>query len=86
VTTSTTVPAALVCGDPVGASIGARASIADELAPSHEVTASDALFVLQTAVGSETCEACVCDVDGSGTIAASDALITLKKAVGQEVR
>ena len=82
VTTSTSVPATPVCGDPVGASIGARS---DEFAPLSEVTASDALFVLQTAVGSETCEACVCDVDGSGTIAASDALITLKKAVGQEV-
>jgi hypothetical protein len=76
VATSTTIPAA-VCGDPVGASIVAPGPL--------QVTASDALFVLQTAVGGETCQPCICDVDDSGSIVASDALITLKKAVGQDV-
>jgi hypothetical protein len=49
------------------------------------VTASDALFVLRAAVGSQTCPLCVCDVDDSGTIVSSDALRTLRAAVGQQV-
>lgn len=44
--------------------------------------ASDALFVLRAAVGQETCDPCVCDVDSSGRILASDALRTLRFAVG----
>jgi hypothetical protein len=49
------------------------------------VTASDALFTLKTAVGTQTCELCLCDVDQSGSVAATDALIVLKFAVGQNV-
>ncbi|HEY2773391.1 MAG TPA: hypothetical protein VGK20_04990 [Candidatus Binatia bacterium] len=45
--------------------------------------ASDALFILKTAVSSETCDLCVCDVTNDGKITASDALKTLKVAVGQ---
>ena len=45
-------------------------------------TASDALFALRAAVGSETCPACVCDVDSSGSVTASDALAILRRAVG----
>jgi hypothetical protein len=49
-------------------------------------TASDCLFVLRTAVGSETCSPeCVCDVNGDGSSTAVDALVCLKKAVGQDV-
>lgn len=49
-------------------------------------TASDCLFILSAAVGSETCEpACVCDANGSGGVTASDALVCLAKAVGQDV-
>ena len=55
------------CGDPTGA---------------HDITASDALFILNVAVGLETGALCVCDVDGSGTISASDALAVLLYAVG----
>jgi hypothetical protein len=48
------------------------------------ITASDALAILRTAVGSSTCLACVCDVNGSG-ITASDALTVLAFAVGRDV-
>jgi hypothetical protein len=49
-------------------------------------TASDCLFILRTAVGSETCSpACVCDPSGDDHTTASDALVCLKKAVGQNV-
>ncbi|HYB98576.1 MAG TPA: hypothetical protein VEC57_05515 [Candidatus Limnocylindrales bacterium] len=44
-------------------------------------TTSDALFVLQAAVGSQECELCVCDVDDSGEIDTSDALNVLRDAV-----
>jgi hypothetical protein len=59
------------CGQPVSAG--------------NASTASDALFILQAAVGSQSCEPCVCDVDGapSATITASDALRVLRRAVGQ---
>jgi hypothetical protein len=40
------------------------------------------LFILRTAVGSESCDPCVCDVDASGGIVASDSLSTLRAAVG----
>lgn len=46
--------------------------------------ASDALFVLQAAVGVSSCDACLCDVDNSGgttPVTASDALRVLKRAV-----
>jgi hypothetical protein len=45
-------------------------------------TATDALAVLQAAVGSLQCEICMCDVDSNGTITAADALRTLQRAVG----
>ena len=79
-TTSTTVPSGGTCGDP--------AFVAHALVSGpreNTITASDALFVLKTAVGSATCALCVCDVDGNGSVSAGDALRTLKKAVGQGV-
>lgn len=66
-----TKPQLGVCGDPAEA----RGS----------VTATDALFMLQVAVGLNTCDLCVCDVDGSGAVTATDALFTLSSAVGQPV-
>jgi len=45
-------------------------------------TASDALFVLNAAVGLQTCDPCVCDTDASGAVTAADALRTLSVAVG----
>ncbi len=49
------------------------------------VTVSDALFVLQAAVGIRSCAACVCDADGSGKVSATDALVVLRVAVGAPV-
>ena len=50
------------------------------------LTASDALMLLQRAVGQNlVCPDYVCDVDGSGAITASDALMILRRAVGTEV-
>jgi len=68
--TSITMPISNLCGD----------TNADD-----DVTASDALFVLKTAVGSKECELCICDVNDSTEISATDALRTLKKAVGQDI-
>jgi len=59
------------CGDPAPA-FGA-------------VTAADAMFILRTAVGLSSCEACVCDLNSSGTITSADALRTLQYAVGIDV-
>ncbi len=46
-------------------------------------TASDALFVLRSAVGLATCSLCECDVDSDLRTSATDALIVLTRAVGQ---
>jgi len=47
------------------------------------VTATDALATLRTAVGLQSCNLCLCDVNGSGTVSAGDALAILRLAVGQ---
>ena len=48
--------------------------------------ASDCLFILKTAVGSETCEpACICAPKGIFPTTSTDALLCLRKAVGQNV-
>jgi hypothetical protein len=44
--------------------------------------ATDALFVLQAAVGSRSCTACLCDVNSSSGLTAADALIVLRVSVG----
>jgi hypothetical protein len=51
-------------------------------------TASDALFILRVAVGTGSCDACLCNVDsstGATTVTASDSLRVLRKAVGINV-
>ena len=69
-TTTTTLPSDLNCAQPV--STGA--------AP----VASDCLFILNVAVGTQSCtpDACVCDATGDGGVAATDALLCLNVAVG----
>ncbi len=69
--TSTTLPATL-CGDVDG---------------NDSISATDALNVLQSAVGGHACEArpCVCDADGTNGIKSTDALIVLRLAVGFEI-
>ena len=48
--------------------------------------ASDCLFILKSAVGTETCEPdCVCAPKGTTPVTATDALICLNVAVGQPV-
>jgi hypothetical protein len=44
-------------------------------------TASDSLYTLNTAVGVNTCDTCVCDVDESGLVTATDALRLLNFAI-----
>lgn len=79
-TTTTTMGTPKVCGDPVDPTPPGVGS-----APSA-VTASDALFVLNAAVGAASCELCVCDVNDSGATTASDALALLQAAVGQSIQ
>jgi hypothetical protein len=50
-----------------------------------QVSASDALGILRTAVGGANCALWLCDVDENGAITASDALRTLQAAVGAPV-
>ena len=65
-------PLTVICGQPVTS--GAKP------------TASDCLYILRTAVGTETCTPeCICDVNAAGGVTASDALLCLRKAVGQDV-
>jgi hypothetical protein len=73
---TTTTLAADACGDPVPDAPATSSAL---------VTASDALFILRAAVGSESCGLCVCDVDTSGAVAASDALAVLQFAVGIDI-
>lgn len=67
------------CGDP----IALTAAFAASTHLGRAVTATDALAILQAAVGLLSCELCVCDVNGSGNLSASDALVTLQFSVGQ---
>jgi len=46
------------------------------------LTASDALAVLRTAIGTGACEVCVCDTNASGTVTATDALWVLRAVLG----
>jgi hypothetical protein len=77
---------ALVCGEASEATASSVAgTVVGGLAPARVVTASDALIVLRTAVGTAQCPLCVCDVNDSGGITATDALTVLRYAVGQPV-
>jgi hypothetical protein len=78
-TTTTTMVPAPPCGDPIDPSQAQRSFRADT------VTASDALYILQAAIGTRSCEECTCDVDSSGAITATDALAVLRVAVGEDV-
>ena len=56
------------CGDPVS--------------PHGRIGATDALLVLNAAVGTTACETCICDVDSSASVVATDALLVLERGVG----
>lgn len=62
--------------------VAAQGDCGQPLSNGTDPSATDALFVLRTAVGSESCDSCVCDVDASGATTASDALLVLNAAVG----
>ena len=79
-TTTTTMPAPS-CGD----ATGAAGLLAGSGRATATLTATDALRILQAAVGSFSCAECVCNVDGNGKITASDALLALRFAVGESV-
>lgn len=69
-TTSTTIPSNLKCAQP----------LTSGAAP----VASDCLYILNVAVGAQSCtpDACVCDPSGDGGTSATDALLCLNVAVG----
>lgn len=50
-----------------------------------EITATDALSALRTAVGSQDCELCLCDINDNGGVTAPDALAILGSSVGQAI-
>jgi len=72
---------ALACA-PVTA---AHALCASPLSGREPPVASDCLFILRSAVGSQPCDLCLCDANSSGGITSSDALVCLRAAVGQSV-
>ena len=52
---------------------------------SGDISAADALVALRAAVALETCDLCLCDINGSGTVTAPDALAILQRAVSLPV-
>ena len=52
---------------------------------SGSIAASDALLVLNAAVGQDECEPCRCDTDASGLVTSVDALRVLNAAIGLDV-
>ena len=86
-TTTTTLPVPIgQCGDPISSPQPLLAlPSTSKSARARVVTATDALFVLQAAVGSQMCAPCVCDVNNSAGTTSTDALIVLQASVGQPV-
>jgi hypothetical protein len=74
----------IVAVAPSTPAFGASGDCSQPVSNGAKPVASDCLFILRTAVGSQTCNpACICDVNGSGGKAtASDALACLKTSVG----
>ena len=69
------------CGDPI-AGPPASTVVAGPPATANAVTASDALFVLRSATGGQSCAFCVCDTNDDQAVTATDALAVLLSAVG----
>jgi hypothetical protein len=78
--TTTTLGGTSECGDPVALTAGSVSA-----GTGNAVSASDALFILRAAVGLDSCQLCVCDVNDSSSISATDALAVLNAAVGLPV-
>jgi hypothetical protein len=81
-----TVASLLAAGLAATAAGPAQAALGDCSQPQSNgaaPVASDCLFILRTAVGSETCTPeCICNTNGEAAVTASDALICLNIAVG----
>ncbi|HYB98461.1 MAG TPA: hypothetical protein VEC57_04930 [Candidatus Limnocylindrales bacterium] len=67
------------------ASEAAQGDCSQPVTSGQNPTASDCLYILKSAVGTEECEICVCDTTGNEEIQATDSLLCLKYAVGQPV-
>ncbi len=72
-------------GGPIRTARAANGDCGQPLSSGVIPTATDALFILNVAVGFGTCEPCICDTDDSGATTATDALKTLSGAVGVQV-
>jgi hypothetical protein len=83
-TTTTTLPGSGECGDPVDAGMPSLAAASVSL-DSAVFSVADALYVLKAALGSVECAACICDVDGNGSITATDAVLVLRLSLGVDV-
>lgn len=69
----------------VGPSVGCPDTLCGDPTGDGVITATDALFVLNGAVGLLQCDLNVCDASGDGAVTASDALMVLRKAVGGDI-
>ncbi len=63
----------------------ASAQVCGDWNDDGNVTAQDALGVLQVAIGIASCGLATCDIDGSGSVTSTDALKTLGLAIGQDI-
>lgn len=66
-----------VCRATCTANVGCGAPL-----DSGRVTINDALFILSVAVGLNTCELALCDIDGNGMINTTDVLTVIRFVVG----
>jgi len=76
------------CVESVSATCGdatCRRSVDPDGVDSDTITATDALLVLNGAIGLDACVPCRCDVNSTSGVTATDALLTLSKAVGAAV-
>jgi len=76
-----TCPVGQMCSTDTGMCIDEGGGCGDPTLDGR-TSASDALFALNAAVGLQTCQPCVCDVDNTGGTSASDALRLLNFSVG----
>lgn len=68
------------------AALSAQGECSQPLSVGVNPVASDCLFILQAAIGLQTCTPiCVCDPTGDGNTTASDALTCLKHAVNESI-
>ena len=69
----------------VGPSTGCPDTLCGDASEDGTITATDALVILNGAVGLLECDLSICDVSGDSAVTAIDALMVLKKAVGADI-